>query len=118
MTRIADQSADLVAAQFRMLLAEIHNSLLRLLPDRPWNTGPVTIRRAIQTEEPARLPLTALPVGHGLTRQIPAMRRAHSFFSSASLRILFPSIASAYIFLSSAFSFSRAFRRLASASSI
>ncbi len=41
---------------------------------------------------------------------------AQSFFSVASLRTLIPGMASAYIFLSSAFYFSRAFSRLASVS--
>ena len=49
---------------------------------------------------------------------VPAVRRAYSFFSSASCKTLTPSIASAYIFLSSAFSFSSFLSRLASATSI
>ena len=55
---------------------------------------------------------------NGLSSQIPSMRHAQSFFSIVSLSTFMPSIASAYIFLSSAFSFSSAFRRLASVSSI
>ena len=64
------------------------------------------------------LALAAVTLRNGLSSQIPSMRHAHSFFSIVSLSTFMPSIASAYIFLSSAFSFFSAFRGLASVSSI
>ena len=75
-------------------------------------------RTAADSEVVRGSALAALPAVDGEQCIVPAVRRAYSFFSSASCRTLIPSIASAYIFLSSPFSFSRALRRLASATSI
>lgn len=73
---------------------------------------------AVQRKQPARLTLAAALTGHCLAHQLSPPPRAQSFFSSASLRILLPSIASAYIRFNSAFSFSSALSRFASATSI
>ena len=101
-----------------MLPAEVDDALLHQLLLQTGKLRAVTIRRTVQAQEPANLALTAALTGNSLTSQLPAVRRAYSFFSIVSCRILMPSMASAYIFLSSVFSFSKAFRRLASASSI
>jgi hypothetical protein len=101
-----------------VLPAQLHDALIHQLLAEAQSLRAVTIGRAVQSEHPADLALAAAFSGHSLTRQLPAVRRAYSFFSIVSCRILMPSMASAYIFLSSVFSFSKAFRRLASASSI
>jgi len=114
----ANQPANLVGSKFWVLAAEIYDALIHHLLAQAGILRTVTIGRAVQFEHPADLALAAAFNGNSLTRQLPAVRRAYSFFSIVSCRTLMPSMASAYIFLSSVFSFSRAFSRFAAASSI
>lgn len=72
----------------------------------------------IELKETVSLPLWENFILPGLSGKIAAMSGAQRFFSRVSLRTLIPSMASAYIFSSSEFSLSKAFRRLASASLI
>ena len=114
----ANQTADLVRSELRMFPAEVDDALLHQLLLQTGKLRAVTIRRTVQSQEPANLALAAALTGNGLTSQLPAVRHAYSFFSIVSCRTLMPGMASADIFLNSVVSFSRAFSRFAAASSI
>ena len=114
----ANQPANLVGSKFRVLAAEIHDALIHNLLAQAGKLRAVAIRRTMQSKEPASLALTAALTGNSLTSQLPAVRRAYSFFSIVSCRTLMPGMASADIFLNSVVSFSRAFSHFAAASSI
>ena len=114
----ANEAPDLLSAKFWVLQTLPYDCFLNLLPDLLRILHPVTVARSVEVEIMTGLALATVTLRNGLSSQIPSMRHAQSFFSIVSLSTFIPSIASAYIFLSSAFSFSSAYRRLASVSSI
>ena len=91
-----------------MFQAQIHKpgvSFLFLCRRKP---GTISQGRPMKAKVSRGLTPTALLPRNSQSRKIPSVRRARNFFSMVSCKIFIPGMASGYIFLSPAFSFSRA----------
>jgi hypothetical protein len=101
-----------------MFNAQLHDGLVDFLLSDAGKLRAVSQCGSVKAKMAGCLTLAAAFFSYSVPCQLTAVRRAYSFFSRASLSTLIPSIASAYIFLSSPFSFSSALSRLASSTSI